>query len=99
MIDESDERIKDALYKRIEACGLPVSGDKVDMRNLIKNTTVLRALNMIRLESQAKADVLRTHDLSRQEDINNAIKVQGEANGLLRAIDIFVDIAFSDDLT
>lgn len=98
-LDEVEETIKrkDAIYVRFAAYGLPIDGDKTEMLALLTNGTLLRAINMIKSESSAKADMLRTHDLSKQDSINAALKIQGEANGLLRAIDILIDIAFTDN--
>ena len=96
-INVSDESVeKDALYTQLKRCGLPVSGDHITMKQLLKEGTLLRALNRVKLESIEKADLLRTRDLSTQEGINSLIKIQGEASGLLRAIDIMIDAAFSE---
>lgn len=96
MGDNIEEIIeKDVLYKRLERVGPIVTGDSLDLKELLKNTTLLRALNAVRIESTQKAELLRNADLSTQQGINNALKLQGESSGLLRAIDCILDIAYN----
>ena len=87
---------KENLYKRLERVGEIVSGDRLDLKELLKNSSLLRSINSIRIESIQKADLLRNADLSTQQGINSALKLQGESTGLLRAIDILFDIAFAE---
>ena len=90
---------KEDILLKVKGAGAPIPSDRRVMKELLTNKSFLRALNMLLLESADKTDQLRTHDLTDEVFVKKALKIQGEATGLIRAVDVIIDAAFDDWFT
>lgn len=93
--DEDKPKISetDAIYVRVAAAGSPTLDDIKMLHDMLKAGPLLRILHQILKESDSKLTTVGMGDLSNESVIKNLIKVQGEAIGLSRAVEYFIQFA------
>lgn len=79
------------ILNAIVDSGVFTEADKVVLAELLGNETLRRALRMILCEADAQGTLLIGIDLTDEKERGNAIRMQGIATGLTRAVEMLLD--------
>lgn len=67
--------------------------ERDELRAVLTTPLMLKALRLVRLESQDQRNQFLSHNLQTMEGIHHSVKLQGRVGGLDRAIDILSELA------
>lgn len=88
---------KEKFLHAVQQSGPMSPEHKKELRHLIKNPVIMRALCEILAEADAQAVVLLGIDFEDPVSRGQAARVQGKAYGLTRAVEFIIDSAFDEE--
>lgn len=80
------------LYAKIEEAEEFGPDDAKVLRDLMSHKSMQRALKNVLLEGKSKGQAMLSMDLQTQDSVLKAAGLQGEARGLIRAVDLFIEM-------
>lgn len=92
--DQFEER--DKLYEAISQAGPVKPEDIPELKALMKNRVLQRALCELLTESDAQSAILLGLNLEDPQQRSEGAKAQGRAFGLIRAVEALIDHALTD---
>lgn len=87
---------RETLYNRCRNAGNPTEEDRVELRKLLGNEALQRALFYCLTESDVQGHILLGVNLGDSAGMASAIKMQGISHGLIRAVDILFEQAYME---